>query len=249
MKPALIKRALMKRLMLLLPLLFIGQVALADGGGASSATVELSNLLPPPPAAGSMAAQHDLEVVLATQQTRTAADMADAKADTERSVFRFADVLGVALQPAAVPKTAAFFARTAALDKQAVNEAKSYWQRQRPAVVSSRVHPLAAEKPNDWSYPSGHSTFGYTTAVLLANMVPEKRAAIFARADIYAQHRIVMGAHFPSDVEAGRVAGTVIAAQLLADPAWQADFNAARDELRKALVLPLNEPGTKVVVR
>ena len=125
------------------------------------------------------------------------------------------------LQPKTLPKTAAFFARTADFDKDAVKEAKNYWLRPRPAEISTQVHPLAKEKPNDWSYPSGHSTFGYTTAVLLANMLPEKRAAIFARADLYAQHRIVMGAHFPSDIEAGHLAGTVIADDIMHDPSWR----------------------------
>jgi acid phosphatase (class A) len=228
----------MQRYALLLSLLLFSQSALADGGGTSPATVELSNLLPPPPAAGSTAARNDLQVVLSTQQTRTAADMAAAKADAERSVFRFADVFGSSFQASALPKTAAFFARTAELDKASVKEAKDYWQRPRPSVVSSQVHPLSKEKANDWSYPSGHSTFGYTTAVLLSNMVPEKRAEIFARADVYAEHRIVMGVHFPSDVEAGHIAGTVIADDVMRDPSFQADYQAARAELRHALGLP-----------
>jgi len=227
---------------LLLSLLFIGQPALADGGGLHPAAIELSNLLPPPPAAGSAAAQHDLQVVLDTQKTRTDIDMAAAKADTDRSVFRFADALGLTAQPSALPKTSAFFTRTAALDKQLVKEAKNYWLHPRPAVISSDVHPLTKEKANDWSYPSGHATFGYTTAVLLASMVPEKRAAIFARADVYGEHRIVMGAHFPSDVEAGRLAGTVIAAEVMQDPSWQQDYIAARAELRKVLGLPAQLP-------
>ncbi|RUL66076.1 phosphatase PAP2 family protein [Dyella dinghuensis] len=228
----------MQRYALLLSMLLFSQSALADGGGTSPATVELSNLLPPPPAAGSIAARHDLQVVLSTQHTRTAADMAAAKADADRSVFRFADVFGTPFQASALPKTAAFFTRTAELDKASVKEAKEYWQRPRPSLVSSQVHPLSKEKANDWSYPSGHSTFGYTTAVLLANMVPEQRAAIFARADVYAEHRIVMGVHFPSDVEAGRVAGTVIADDILRDTGYQADYQAARAELRHALGLP-----------
>lgn len=237
------KAAPIKRCALLLSMLLIGQTALADDdGGTCTAKVELSNLLPPPPAAGSAAAQHDLQVVLATQQSRTDADMAAAKADTERSVFRFADVLGAGVQAKALPKTAAFFARTTAFDKEAVKEAKNFWQRPRPAAVSKGVHPLAKEKDNDWSYPSGHATFGYTTAVLLAKMLPEKRAAIFARADVYAEHRIVMGAHFPSDIEAGHLAGTVIAAEVMQDPGWKQDYEAARLELRHALGLPANPP-------
>jgi acid phosphatase (class A) len=233
----------MKRCVLLLSMLLIGQTALADGDDAKPVVVELSNLLPPPPAAGSIAARHDLQVVLSTQQTRTAADMAAAKADADRSVFRFADVFGTSFQASALPKTAAFFTRTAELDKTSVKEAKEYWQRPRPSLVSSQVHPLSKEKANDWSYPSGHSTFGYTSAVLLANMVPEQRAAIFARADVYAEHRVVMGVHFPSDVEAGRLAGTVIADDILRDPSYQTDYQAARAELRHALGLPAN-PAT-----
>jgi acid phosphatase (class A) len=146
------------------------------------------------------------------------------------------------VQPKSLPKTAAFFARTAEFDKDAVKDAKNFWQRPRPSVVSNQVHPLAKEKANDWSYPSGHATFGYTTAVLLANMLPEKRAAIFVRADGYAEHRIVMGAHFPSDIEAGHLAGTVIAAGIMQDPSWKQDYEAARLELRHALGLPPNPP-------
>lgn len=227
----------MKRGVLLFSLLLLGQSALAYGDGASPAVAQLSNLLPPPPAAGSAAAQGDLQAVLAAQQARTAQDMAAARADSERSVFRFADALGLAMQPSALPKTAAFFDRVAKWDKLQAKEAKAFWQHPRPSVVSSQVHALSKEKPNDWSYPSGHATFGYTTAVLLANMLPEKRAAIFARAELYGEHRIVMGVHFPSDVEAGKIAGTVIAAEILRDPQWQADYAAARGELRRALGL------------
>ncbi|MBE1161133.1 acid phosphatase [Dyella acidiphila] len=235
------KTALATKSALLLSLLLLGQVALADDDDAP-AKIELTRLLPPPPAAGSAVAQHDLQAVLATQQQRTQADMDAAKADTERSVFRFADVLGPGLQPKGLPKTAAFFDRLAAFDKAEVKDAKEDWKRPRPAVVSSQVHPLAKEKANDWSYPSGHATFGYSTAVLLANMLPEKRAAIFARADVYAEHRIVMGAHFPSDIEAGHLAGTVIGAEILRDPSWKQDYELARLELRHALGLPANPP-------
>jgi acid phosphatase (class A) len=227
----------MKRFAFVLCMLLIGQPALADGD-ARSPVVEVSNLLPPPPAAGSAAARQDLDAVLAVQKSRTAQEMAAAKADVEHSMFRFADAIGLTVQPSTLPKTAAFFDRVAKFDKVQVKQAKAYFHRPRPSVVSSEVHPLSKDKPDDWSYPSGHATFGYTTAVLLANMLPEKRAEIFARADLYAQHRIVMGAHFPSDLEAGKLAGTVIAAQILRDAQWQGDYNAARGELRKALGLP-----------
>lgn len=228
----------MKRYALLLSMFLIGQTALAGDAGAPAPVVELANLLPPPPAAGSLAAQHDLQAVLAAQRARTPAEAAAAKADAVHSVFRLTDELGTPLQADALPKTAAFFARVAALDKVEVKQAKLYWRRPRPSLVSSQVKPLSKEKSGDWSYPSGHATFGYSSAVLLANMLPEKRAAIFARADLYGHHRIVMGVHFPTDVEAGRLAGTVMADRILHDPSWRQDYLAARSELRRALGLP-----------
>ncbi|GAB3786803.1 acid phosphatase [Dyella agri] len=234
----------MKRPALLMLMLLIGQPALADGNGPA---VDLAALLPPPPAAGSPAARRDLDGVLAAQARRTPEEIAAAKADQQHSVFRFADVFGTAFAPAQLPRTAAFFVRVTAYDKGEVKAVKVFWQHPRPVLASHAVHPLSQEKSNDWSYPSGHATLGYTEAVLLSNMVPERRAAIFARADLYAQHRIVMGVHYPSDVEAGRLAGTVLGGQLLIDPDWQADYAAARAELRKALGLP-DEPAAAVAV-
>ncbi|MEW9573434.1 phosphatase PAP2 family protein [Rhodanobacter sp. Si-c] len=233
----------MKRLALFVLALLIGRSALADGNGPA---VDLTALLPPPPAAGSPTARQDMAGVLAVQARRTPMEIAAAEADQAHSVFRFADVFGAAFTPDRLPHTAAFFARVAAYDKGEVKAAKLFWQHPRPVQASHRVHPLSVEKPNDWSYPSGHSTLGYTEAVLLANMVPERRAAIFARADLYAHHRIVMGVHYPSDVEAGRLAGTVLGSRLLDDPAWQAAYAAARAELRKALALP-GEPAASTV--
>lgn len=227
-------------------LLFAALPAFAADGNAPA--VDLAALLPPPPAVGSLAARRDLAGVLVVQAHRTPAQTAAAKADEAHSVFRYADVFGASFTPQQLPRTAALFARVVAYDKGEVKAVKAFWHHPRPVLVSHAVHPLSQEQPDDWSYPSGHSTLGYTEAVLLANMVPERRAAIFARADLYAQHRVVMGVHYPSDVEAGRLAGTVLGGRLLDDPAWQADYAAARAELRKALALPTTPALTVVAM-
>jgi acid phosphatase (class A) len=74
-------------------------------------------------------------------------------------------------------------------------------------------------------------------AILLADLVPEKQAAIYARGWLFAQHRVMGGVHFPSDIAAGRIAGTLVAQAILADPGMQAMARDARAELRKALQL------------
>jgi acid phosphatase (class A) len=49
--------------------------------------------------------------------------------------------------------------------------------------------------------------------------------------------------HYPTDVEAGKHAGTALAAFLFNSPAFQPDYAEAKRELRAALKLPLQPPG------
>ncbi len=69
------------------------------------------------------------------------------------------------------------------------------------------------------SYPSGHTTYGYTEALLLALLVPERYPQMIARAAEYGDDRIILGAHYAMDVLAGRTLATYEMAQLLANTA------------------------------
>lgn len=66
------------------------------------------------------------------------------------------------------------------------------------------------------SYPSGHTTFGYTESLLLALMVPERFRAMVYRGSEYGDSRIVIGAHYAIDVIGGRTLATYDLAQALA---------------------------------
>ena len=68
---------------------------------------------------------------------------------------------------------------------------------------------------NNPSFPSGHTTFGYTQSLLFAQAVPEAYQQLLTRASEYGNSRIVLGAHYPLDVIAGRIQGTYDVAQLL----------------------------------
>ena len=100
------------------------------------------------------------------------------------------------------------------------------------------------------SFPSGHTTYGYMGALVLAEMVPERFPQLMARAAEYGDDRIIMGAHYAMDVLGGRTLATYDLAHLLAnDPAYlgrtlrhapvvadyQAALKAARSDLRTAL--------------
>jgi acid phosphatase (class A) len=88
------------------------------------------------------------------------------------------------------------------------------------------------------SYPSGHATVGAMMAILLAQMVPEQRAALFSQGWSYGDARVVSGVHFPSDVEAGRILGTVLVELMQEDARFRTDYRASRKELRAAIGIP-----------
>ena len=217
-------------------------VASPDRGTALGATasIRLTQLLPDPYPADSAAARAELEQMLAIQAARTPASAEFARADADASVFRFSDALGspAAFVPDRLPHVVALFAEVLNDEGAAVSEAKDRFDRPRPCQVEPRLRPVLV-CPRNGSYPSGHAAFAFAAGLVLADMLPEKRAAILERARVFAHNRVVAGVHYPSDVEGGGgVAGTVVAAFLLASPQFRDEEAGARRELRAALALP-----------
>jgi hypothetical protein len=71
------------------------------------------------------------------------------------------------------------------------------------------------------SFPSGHTTYGYTEALVLALLVPERYPQMIVRAAEYGNSRIVVGAHYAMDVIGGRTLALYDVAHLLAEhPAY-----------------------------
>jgi hypothetical protein len=71
------------------------------------------------------------------------------------------------------------------------------------------------------SFPSGHTTYGYTESMILAILVPSRYQQMVTRAAEYGNDRIVVGAHYAMDVIGGRATSLHALAHLLAnDPAY-----------------------------
>jgi len=209
-------------------------------------------LIAPPPAADSAQQQRDLQAVLDMQAANRGGGerYEKALADSEASCFRFADVIGPALNSKQLPITTAFLNRAVDEANAATGILKRYWQRPRPFVISDKVERLADIAPRKEqqeatavhlfeysSYPSGHATYGAACALLLTQLVPDKQAALFLRGVEYGESRLIVGAHFPSDLLAGRIVATVTVTLMTQNKNFQRDLLAARNELQRALQL------------
>jgi membrane-associated phospholipid phosphatase len=61
------------------------------------------------------------------------------------------------------------------------------------------------------SFPSGHATTAFATAAMLALWYPRSTGVCVGLAALVGLSRIVLGSHFPSDVLAGALLGSVVA--------------------------------------
>jgi acid phosphatase (class A) len=200
--------------------------------------LDLPALVPPPPAVGSVANNEQLTELHKIEQTRTPEQVAAARADeANESLFAYDTVLGKGFNAEALPVTAELAAHVKNEQSVAGSELKAEFKRPRPYQTDKTLHPVCglSDAPN--SYPSGHALTGYLEGLTLAEIVPEKRNEILARADDYAHNRIVCGVHYPSDVEASRKVAYVVFGYMMATPRFQHDLAAARAETRAKLGL------------
>ncbi|MFC7289019.1 phosphatase PAP2 family protein [Herminiimonas glaciei] len=201
----------------------------------SPAQIDSTRFLGPPPDAA--ATRREIEFMLSLQAQRTPAQVKLAVADHEQSVFRFASIIGDGFRPDRLPLTASLFETLHETGNVMEKQGKNKWKRVRPPLADARIQPVA-KYSRSGSYPSGHATFSFLSAIVLADLLPEKSEQIFARAREFGENRVIGGVHYPSDVAAGQRLATLIAVLIQQNPAFQQDFAAARAELRAAMHLP-----------
>ena len=189
-------------------------------------------LLAPPPAPGSGEYAADLASARAVFAARTPAEEARAKKDASLSPFNFAPAIGDFFQKGRFPKLDGFFQSLRIKIAATIDTPKDYWKRARPCEVDSAL--LLGRPETSFSYPSGHSTQGTVQALLLAELFPEQREAILAVGRDIGWDRVLLGKHFPTDVQAGRVLAQAIVRELKTSAAFQHDFAEVQAEVRAA---------------
>jgi acid phosphatase (class A) len=174
----------------------------------------------------------------ATIARATADRWLKAVADDASVYDRFDKALGIAPDRKHLPRLVRLLNR-AVRDVMAVtNAAKEKYARARPfqrfalARVCGMAQPSAPDPSpaKRTSYPSGHSSISWAVALVMMEAAPERAQALITRAVEYGDSRVVCGAHFPSDVEAGRLLAAVVVDKLMAVPEFRRDVMCAKRE-------------------
>ncbi len=198
-------------------------------------------LLPPPPAPGSPefvadeAIYQKLSALQGTARWQLAARDANLKFPQAANVFSCA--VGIDVTAATTPRLYALLQRVVIDAGQSTAKAKQKYNRDRPFEVTGDSTCVPEDEQllrGNASYPSGHASLGHVWGEVFAELLPERAAAVRARAYQFGQSRVVCRVHRQSDVVAGRTVGQAVFERLHQDPEFVADMAAAKLEVKRA---------------
>jgi len=183
-------------------------------------------LFPPPPRPGSDTDQADLKVLREWQAKRTTAECSRTRAEARGDFGSLFGNVSPFSKPLP-PEVAAFFKRVHGDLDYAVGTVKERYQRPRPFLRGQGFEPCI-DIIGGYAYPSGHAANARLFALILSELVPERRAEFMARADEAALDRVIGGVHYPSDIEAGKRLAEEIYAALRNNRAFRRDVQSLK---------------------
>lgn len=203
-----------------------------------AARPDLTKILAQPPAPGSPRALADAAIFDQSRALKDSPRWKLAADDVKGTAFHhFETALGVRLTPQSAPILNALLER-AGDDRSVVGLAKDHWGTKRPYVGKDAAPVCEPRRPDltaNPDYPSGHSAFGEHVALILAEVVPARADALYARGRDYADSRWICGSHTVSATEAGLQSGMVIYAAEHRSEAFLRDIAMARAEVAAAM--------------
>lgn len=209
-------------------------------GYLRASDIDGQTVIGPPPAPDSPRGKADRAVYLETRALAGSSRWNQATKDNDLwnggALERYACALGQPINAQALPKTYRLLQRIE-LDARAVGTPpKDHFNRTRPLIGDDRPVCIKREAwmATNASYPSGHATAGWAWGLVLGELVPAKASGLLQAGREIGDSRVICGAHYPSDVEAGRMLGAAMVAEEHSKAAFRADLAAAKAELAKA---------------
>ena len=147
-----------------------------------------------------------------------------------RNLFHIGRSIGTWFNPDSLPLTANLVANVWKDAEYLIWKYKNYFIRIRPYKLEPQLKNL--EETNWAAYPSGHATNSYVNAYLYSELLPEFSSFFIKDAYDMAHSREIIGVHYPSDSESGRVLAWQLIQRLMQNEKFKKDFDAAKEEIK-----------------
>lgn len=199
-------------------------------------SLDAARVVPPAPSDGDPRDQVDRQVFQSTRALKDSERWKLATRDVDMMpsgmMSAFSCAVGVKMTPQNAPKLNAVMLRVLGDSMVANESAKHHFKRLRPfQVAQGEICQPTAQVAGSFDYPSGHTVWGWSWALVLAELAPDRATEILSRGRAYGQSRAVCGAHNASAVEAGGMVAAATNATLHGSAEFRADMDAARAEL------------------
>ena len=197
--------------------------------------------LPGPPDSTSVAFMNDVARYYWGKEMRKNAERAaqatrDAVYGLETILTEFEEAFGMKITKEDTPEIYKVLLEGTATCDSICTLPKTRYGRTRP-FVRFNEHTLVPELEEELnphkSFPSGHTLLGWSSALLMMEINPDRANEILARGYRYGENRVVLGAHWQSDTDAARLAASAAYARLHTSERFLEQMKKAREEFKR----------------
>lgn len=207
-------------------------------------TAEMPDMMvfmPGPPDSSSVAFANDVNRYfwgkeMRKDPVRAAQALRDAVYGLETILTEFEEAFGMKVTKDDTPEIYKVLREGTATCDSICTLPKTRYGRMRP-FIRFNEHTLAPELEEELnprkSFPSGHTLLGWSSALLMMEINPDRANEILARGYRYGENRVVVGAHWQSDTDAARLAASAAYARLHTSERFLEQMKKAREEFKR----------------
>lgn len=164
---------------------------------------------------------------------------ADAEWDDLEKVYaNWKDAFGLEVTKEGTPAIYAFLNKSLRTTDPTRRDIKAQYHRTRPFEYFNETTASGEddELRGEGSYPSGHTLRGWTITLLMIQIAPERAEQLYQRGMDYGFSRVIVGAHWQSDVDNSRMGASMLFSVLQSNADFRADLQKAQQEYKEKIV-------------